>query len=48
MIKGESNIDKVMGMYNDRVKALCDKIFPEVEKRVRVRYNVKWFDSEAK
>ena len=35
-------------MYNDRAKALFDRIFPEVEKRVTVRHNVKWFDSEAK
>ena len=48
MIKGESSIDKATGMYNDRVKALFDRIFPEVEKRVTVRHNVKWFDSEAK
>ena len=48
IIKGESSIDKAIGMYNDRVKALFDRIFPEVEKRVTVRHNVKWFDSEAK
>ena len=32
MIKGQSGIDKVVGMYNDRVKALLDRIFPEIEK----------------
>ena len=35
-------------MYNDRVKALFDRIFVEVEKGVKVRNNVKWFDSETK
>ena len=47
MIKGESSIDKAIGMYNDRVKALFDRIFPEREKRVTFRHNVKWFDIEA-
>ena len=48
MIKRESSIDKALGMFNDMVKALFDRIFPEVEKRITVRHNVKWFDSEAK
>ena len=48
MIKGETSIDKAVRMYNDRVKALLDRIFPEVVKWVTVRHNVKWFDSEAK
>ena len=39
MIERESSIGKAVGMFNDRVKALFDRIFPEVEKR---------FDSEAK
>ena len=41
MIKGESSIDEAIGMYNDRIKALFDRIFPEVEKRETVRHNVK-------
>ena len=48
MIKRESSIDKAVGMFNESVKALFDRIFPEVEKRITVRHNVKWFDSEAK
>ena len=48
MIKRESSIDKAVRMFNDRVKALFDRIFPEVDKRITVRYNVKWFDTEAK
>ena len=48
MIKRESCIDKAVGMFNDMVKALFDRIFPEVEKRITVRHNVKWFDTEAK
>ena len=32
VIIGESSIDKTVGMYNDRVKALFDRIFPEIEK----------------
>ena len=39
-------MDKAIRMYNYRVKALFDIIFPEVEKRITVRHNVKWFDSE--
>ena len=27
VIKGESSIEKAVGMYNDRVKALFDRIF---------------------
>ena len=46
MIKGGSSIDKAVGMYNDRVKALFDKIFLEIERRVTIRQNVKWFESE--
>ena len=41
MIKGESSIDKAVGMYNDMVKALFDRIFPEIEIKVTVRQNVK-------
>ena len=48
MIKRESSSDKAVGMFNDRVKALFDRIFPEVEKRIRVGHDVKWFDNEAK
>ena len=48
MIKRESSIDKALGMFTDRVKAMFDRIFPEVEKRITVRHNVKWFDSDAK
>ena len=48
MIKRESNIDKSVGMFNDRFRALFDRIFPEVDKRIMVRHNVKWFDTEAK
>ena len=48
MIKRESSIDNAVGMFNERVKALFDRIFPEVEKRITVRQNVKWFDNEAK
>ena len=35
-------------MFSDGVKALFDRIFPEVEKRIAVKHNAKWFDSEAK
>ena len=45
MINRESSIDKSVGIFNDRVKALFDRIFPEVEKRITVRHNV---DNEAK
>ena len=48
MIKREPSIDKAVGMFNDRVKTLFDRIFPEVEKRITVRHNVKWSDTEAK
>ena len=48
IIKRESSIDKAVRMFNDRVKALFDRIFPEVEKRLTVRHNIKWFDSGAK
>ena len=34
MMKRESNIDKAVGMFSDRVKALFDRIFPEVEKGI--------------
>ena len=34
--------------YNNRVKILFDRIFPEKERRATVRYNVKWFNSKAK
>ena len=37
LIKGESSIDKAIGMYNDRVKALFKRILPEMEKRVTDR-----------
>ena len=40
MITGELSIDKAVGMYNARVKALFNKIFPEIEKRVTIRQNV--------
>ena len=48
MIKRESSIDKAVRIFNDRVKTLFDRIFPEVEKRITVRHNAKWFDTEAK
>ena len=48
VIKGESTIDKAVGMYNARVMALFDRIFLEIEKRVTVRRSVKWFNSQAK
>ena len=35
-------------MFNDRVKVLFDRISPEVDERITVRHNVKWFDTEAK
>ena len=34
MIKRESCIDKAVGMFNDRVKALFGRISPEVKKRI--------------
>ena len=34
MIERESSIDKAVGMFNDRVNVLFDRIFPEVEKRI--------------
>ena len=48
MNKRKSSIDKAVGMFNDRVNALFDRSFPEGEKRITVRHNVQWFDSEAK
>ena len=36
IIKEELSIDKTIGMFNDRVMALFDIVFPEVEKRVTV------------
>ena len=48
MIKGVASIHKAVEVFNDRVKAVFDRIFPEVEKRITVRPNVKWFDREAK
>ena len=41
MIKRESSIDKVVGMFNDWVKALFDRNFPEVVKMITVKHNVK-------
>ena len=48
VIKEESSIDNAMGIYNDMVKALFDRMFPEIEKRLTVRKSVKWLDSEIK
>ena len=48
MIKRESDVDKAVGMFNDRVTVLFDRIFPGVEKRITVRHNIKWFETEAK
>ena len=48
MIKRESSIDNALAINNDRVKAMLDRIFPEIEKRKAVRLNVKWFNSEVK
>ena len=41
MTKGQSSIDEAVGMYNDGVKALFDRIFPDVEEMAIVRHNVK-------
>ena len=48
MTKRESSIDKAVGIFNDGVKALFNRIFPKVEKRIMVRHNMEWFDTEAK
>ena len=47
-IKGKTSIDNPVGIHNNRVMALFDRIFPEKEKKAMVRNNVKWFDSETK